>query len=466
MRNWFLGFVTCLLGCASVAEAQPRTDRLVVVSEASGGAVAPEVVTAATWLGGAPVRSQLLVGSDGQTYVGLWIDAPAQLGVARRAPVALSLVIDNSGSMSGPKIEHARMAASSLIESLADGDIVSVYAFSNSVLEIAPPTIVDEGSRARLIQQVAGIVPMGGTNMFDGLRTGEARVAQAPPTHPVRRVVVISDGMANIGPSSPEALGEVAAQGTEYGAQVSAIGVGLQYDERTLSALAVRSAGRLYHLAQPTQMTAILREELQLLSSTVATDAYLEVEPAPGVELLGIESMPGELQGGRLRVRLGSLYGGQHRELLVRVRVHTTTPGQHALGTARLVFREPGVARAERTQSVGMQYAVTRDAAASQAVDARVQTMVATVQAAQAQLQAVQMLNDGQSAQAAQVLARAEVQLQQAAAAAPAPVRERATRQVEALRRGRASAAAATAPAQSRGVALEVNRSAYGVLGY
>jgi Ca-activated chloride channel family protein len=271
-------------------------------------------------------------------------------------------------------------------------------------MEIAPPAVLGPGTRRDLIQRVAGIHPMGGTNMYDGLRAGEARVAQAPATHPVRRVVVISDGMANIGPATPEALGEVAAQGTEYGAQVSAIGVGLEYDERTLAALAVRSAGRLYHLEQPEQMTAILRDELQLLASTVATDAYIEIAPAPGVEILGAESVQGEVQNGRLRVRLGSLYGGQHRELLVRARVNTAVPGEHALASARLVYRDPAARHVERAHSLALNYAVTADAAAAARTgNARVQTMVASVQAARAQLQAVELLNQGNNAQAARV---------------------------------------------------------------
>ena len=61
------------------------------------------------------------------------------------------------------------------------------------------------------------------------------------------------DGRANVGPSSPEALGDLAARGTEDGVQVSAIGVGLDYDERTLGELARRSSGRMYHLEEPSQ---------------------------------------------------------------------------------------------------------------------------------------------------------------------------------------------------------------------
>src|SRR5262249_36122206 len=154
----------------------------------------------------------------------------------------------------------ARMAATSLLETVNEGDIVSIYTFDSVVREIAPPTVIGPSSRGDLIRRIGTIVPMGSTNMYDGLRTGEARASQAPATHPVRRVVIISDGIANVGPCSLDDLGNLAAQGTESGVQVSAIGVGMDYDEHTLSSLAVRSSGRLYHLAEPSQMATILRE--------------------------------------------------------------------------------------------------------------------------------------------------------------------------------------------------------------
>ena len=122
--------VLALLGCGtqeSVVEAQSTR----VVVQSSGGES-----NQAGWIQGSPVRTQVQVGANGETYVGVWIDAPNQApgAVAQvRPPMALSLVVDTSGSMSGAKIQNARMAAASLLETLADGDIVSLYAFSNAL---------------------------------------------------------------------------------------------------------------------------------------------------------------------------------------------------------------------------------------------------------------------------------------------------------------------------------------------
>lgn len=283
MRRIVMGALALLLGCApaglSTASAQAQT---------TGGEAT------ADWVGGSPIRTEVHIGEDGTTWVGVWVDVPAQQGHAARPPMDVALVIDTSGSMAGDKMRNARMAASSLVETLANGDIVSLYAFSNRVRELAPPTLLRAGNRAALMQTIARLEAGGGTAMYAGVEAGLARLSQAPATHPVRRVVLISDGQANVGPADPRSFGQLAARYSEFGAQISAIGVGLDYDEATLGQLAVRSAGRLYHLAQPSQMASILRQEVQRLAQTVATNAVIEVVPAPGVVLLEADTMGGD----------------------------------------------------------------------------------------------------------------------------------------------------------------------------
>lgn len=458
---------------ASVVTQSAGSEQVVAV--APGQAVHAQVnVSVQGWLGGAPGVNTVLVGGSTDTHLGLWIDVP-QTQVAARAPVDLALVVDCSGSMMAEnRLDHAKMAATSMLETLRDGDIVSIYAFSDAVYEYAAPTVVSRETRGALVQAVSRMETMGGTNLYAGLQAGEARAMSAPRSHAVRRVIVISDGMANIGPSSPEELGALAARGTDSNVQVSAIGVGLQYDERTLGALAMRSAGRLYHLEQPSQMAQILRTEFDRLSQTAATDAYVELTPAPGAELVGVESAQFERQSdGKLRVPLGALFSGQHRELLVRTRVNAAREGSMPVATARLVYRDPSGARAERAQNVALEVRASNDRSQAQsagAQDARVGAMVASYEAAQSQLRAVEMLNRGQAAQAAQEFERVERQLQQAqvaAAAAPESVRANIVRQAQGVSRSRARAVDAVArPASSRAAALGANADAFGAMGY
>lgn len=417
---------------------------------------------------GSPVQTQVVVGADGETYVGVWIQAPNAVPRADRAPMALSLVVDVSGSMAGDKIANARMAAQSLIETLREGDLVSVYAFSDDVYEIAAPTIVAGGTRGDLIQRVSQLHDMGSTNLYGGLAAGLARMQQAPASHPIRRVVLISDGQANVGPSDPITLGNLAAGGTEAHTQVTAIGVGLDYDEQTLGTLAVRSAGRLYHLANPSQMASIIREEIGMVASTVATDVMIEVIPAPGVVILEGLTMGATMQNGHLMIPVGSMVSGQQRELLFRARVDTAHVGTRPLATASVAFHGSDANAPVATRQVAIPYTVTADAAAaSRSANARVAGLVATHEASVASLEAAQAVTRGDTRAADAAFGRAEAALAQAEAAAPPAARAEAHSRRERIHAARAAATAPAATASSgRGASLDAFDAAYEMSGY
>ncbi|MCB9508479.1 MAG: VWA domain-containing protein [Sandaracinus sp.] len=451
-----------LLGC-SVPEGTVEAQTTRVIVQSSGG-------DATGWLGGSAVRTRVMVGADGETYVGVWIDAPDQgaVEVVTRPPMAVSLVVDTSGSMSGPKIENARLAASSLIESLADGDIVSVYAFSNGVAEVAPPTTLGPMTRGDLMNRVRYLHAGGGTNLYGGVSTALQQLARSPSSHPVRRVFLVSDGQANVGPSDPASLGQLAANGTEWGAQVSAIGVGLDYDERTLGALAVQSSGRLWHLEQPYQLAAILEGEVQLLARTVATNAVIEIVPAPGVTILEPMTPGATVQGNVMRVPLGTVFAGQHRDVLFKARVDTARPGARELATARLQYSAPGAQTRPAVQSAPLRYEVVRDARAAETSAApRVVAMVANVEAAVAQQRAAEALMRGDRAEAERQFQFADDRIDGALAApVDAEVRTRLQSNQTRLRAARSRAASAPSPAAARGAALDAYDNAMEANGY
>jgi Ca-activated chloride channel family protein len=474
--------MTSVVGCgASKATTPPAAAPIAkdpgasapVASDDGPKAVEPaDAMKNGNWIG-ASAESEMILSGTTETFVGVWVDVP-NVHITNKPPVDLALVVDTSGSMAGAKIVNARAAAKQLIESMQDGDIVSIDTFSDRAETFVAPTVLTPDSRDRLLAAVARLRPQGSTNLFDGLSLAEAHVAQAPGTHTVRRVVVISDGIANVGPSTPEALGAVAERGLRFRAQVTSLGVGNDYDENTLNALAVKSSGRLFHVSDPVEMTAFLKKEVDLLTSTVASDAFVEVMPAPGVRLVGTDGIRTDWQSsGALRIPLGALYSGQHREALVKVRVDPSRfegAAQKPLASVRLVFHDPNDGDLERIQETVARVSQTSDgnAVASHA-SARTQAIVAVQDAAKLKMQAAQAMNQGQFVDADKELAAAERKVVAQAAITKDDTQKKrldaTAASIQATRRA-AGAAAAAPKAVQRDEALKANKSGMGDLGY
>jgi len=474
--------VCVLAGCGTASVPQRGALAPVATGEqpaetpvAGGPVTAPDLpappVPAGPWVGAA-ADSDVLLSRGGDAFLGVWVDVPAGARARVRAPVDVALVIDTSGSMEGAKITAARASGRTIVNRLADGDVLSVDTFSDHARTLLPPMVLTPETRARALSIIAELGASGSTNMFEGLELAEMHVAQAPHDHPVRRIVMISDGQANVGPSSPQALGELAQRSLALGAQVTSLGVGLDYDERTLDAIAERTSGRIFHVGDPREMVATLQSEIDLLATTVADQAVLEVVPAPGVMLSGVEGARTEAgEGGSVRIPLGALFAGQHREALVRVRLTQAAAGtQRALASVRLKFRDTAENDVERVQEVLARAQTSDDpVAVAEHANAKTHAMIAMVDAARTQVQAAQDMGVGSFGKAEQQLAQAERRLRdEAARTKDDDAKKKLTAAATTVARARANAAAApAAPApKQREDALDMNQAGMKALGY
>lgn len=125
-----------------------------------------------------------------------------------KSPINLSLVIDRSGSMSGDRIEKAREAAIMAINMLKDDDIVSVIAYSDNAYLIIPATKVkNKNEMIKIINDT--IKPGGSTALFAGVSKGITEVNKFIKKNQVNRIILLSDGQANIGPSTTKELADL-----------------------------------------------------------------------------------------------------------------------------------------------------------------------------------------------------------------------------------------------------------------
>lgn len=349
-------------------------------------------------------NAYVLQGSPGEAFLVIDLNAIASSGHIVRPAMAVALVVDRSGSMSGDKIVHARAAASSFIQNMADGDVVSIYQYDDTVEQVAAPTIITANSRAALISMVQRITPRGSTNLFGGLTAGIESMFSAQAERPVRRVILISDGLANVGPSTPGELGNAAAGGAARGVSVTSIGVGLDYDETTMAAVAVRSGGRFYHMQEPAQLASILETELNNLGATVARGVYLELIPSSGVQIIGASGADMIQQGNTVRLNVGDMLGNQARQVVVPLRVPTSGAPQQLLASLNLRYRA-ATSDDERAAEARVSYQLARDQAQ---VDGSLQPQFAVAvenyRAARARREAAVLVARGDADRAADVL--------------------------------------------------------------
>ncbi|HET7754452.1 MAG TPA: VWA domain-containing protein [Anaeromyxobacteraceae bacterium] len=294
---------------------------------------------------------------DAQRDVHLLVElrAPAVEWQARRPAICVIPVIDVSGSMSGAKLHYAKQSVMKLVDHLAPGDLCGLVTFTDDVVTIAPPLEMTQAKKASLKAAVGDLGPRGSTNFAGGLLEGlrRANEARVPPGM-VRRVIMFTDGLANVGPATAHADILRLLEANLGAASVSAFGYGEDADQELLRDLSTKGKGNYAFVRNPEDALTAFARELGGLLSTYARDIALTIRPAPGVELLDVVSDVDSRPGGEgVRIALSDILSEELREIVVGLRLGArpapgTMPVALVEGTYRTVDGESGRSRDER----------------------------------------------------------------------------------------------------------------------
>jgi Ca-activated chloride channel family protein len=259
-----------------------------------------------------------------------------------RPALNLGLVIDRSGSMGAAnKLSFAREAAAFAVQELGPTDRVSLTVFDDRVRTLAPSA--PAADPARLLQLIAAVRPGGGTALHGGWAEGAKQVGDNLIPGGLNRVLLLSDGLANVGEARPDAIATDVHARRTGGVGTSALGLGNDYNEDLLEAMARSGDGNYYYVESPHQLASIFRTELHGLTATVGTDVLLAVEPGPGVALADVFNDLDRAGDGRLR--LPNLVSGFPVLVALRLTVPPGAGEQRVCGV-RLDWLAPGGARA------------------------------------------------------------------------------------------------------------------------
>jgi Ca-activated chloride channel homolog len=235
-----------------------------------------------------------------------------------RAPLNMALVIDRSGSMSGQKIEDAKNAAIYVIRQLQNNDIVSVVTYSDSVEVLIPATKVSDQND--LINRIRQIRSNGNTALFAGVSKGAAEVRKFIDRERINRVILLSDGLANVGPSSPQELGQLGHSLAREGVSVSTLGIGHGYNEDLMTKLAYNSDGNHVFVENSSELADIFSQELSELFTVTAKEIRIKIKVSGDLEIIRFLGREGDIRGNIAEISLNQLADKQEKYVMLEVR--------------------------------------------------------------------------------------------------------------------------------------------------
>jgi Ca-activated chloride channel family protein len=280
----------------------------------------------------------------GERFLEIEVVAPDR-GVSpqpvRRPRLNLALVLDKSGSMAeARKIDFVREAAHRLVDQLQPGDRFALVAYDDRVDVPIPSEAFEDRRLAHRV--IDGLRPGGSTNLGGGLVEGFRQVRRGYDPGGINRVLLLSDGLANRGITSPDELSRIASREGEGGLSVTTFGVGYEFNEDLLASLAESGRGTYYYIDQAQRVPELLAREFSTLQSVYASDVEVTIEVHAEVVIHEVLGYRFRRDGNRYVINVGSLSAGESRRVMCRLAPPRWARGSHRVGQVSVRYQLPG----------------------------------------------------------------------------------------------------------------------------
>lgn len=339
-------------------------------------------------------QSVLPLGKSGKVYLRLSLKSAPIANREWRSPVNVALVLDRSGSMKGKRIAAAKEAASEALQRLAADDVVALVAYNHQVdvLQRAARLGDDHGLKSK----INGLDATGRTALHAGVVTGADQVKRYLAANRVNRVILLSDGLANVGPSTPRELAALGRKLGSEGISVTTIGLGLDYNEDLMQRLAAASDGNHAFVEDAKDLAGIFNAEFGDALSITAQDIEIIIECRIGFKPVRVLGREATIEGNRIRLKLNQLQGSNERYFVVELDApEVRTPGDAEVASVEVNYLDlnSGDRRRAEARAKGRFSASAEEVEKS--VNKAVMSQVSTQIATEASERAVELRDKG-----------------------------------------------------------------------
>jgi Ca-activated chloride channel family protein len=258
-----------------------------------------------------------------------------------RTPVNVAFVIDRSGSMTGERLAQAKAAAIMAVSRLDHRDIASVVMFDDTADVVMQAQPVHNS--ALFINAIQQIFARGSTAIHAGVLVGANEVRRYKEPKRLNRVILLSDGQANRGPSLPADFSVLGSALLREGISVSTIGLGLGYNEDLMLALARAGDGNHAFAREPTDLIQIFNKEFDDVLASCAQTVSVNIELKPGLKVVRALSRDATIEGNRAQFRMNQVYAATEHYVLMEIEADKDLKaGEQEIGIVKVAYTLPG----------------------------------------------------------------------------------------------------------------------------
>lgn len=329
-----------------------------------------------------------------KVYVRIGVKGAAAPRESARVPANVVLVIDRSGSMKGDRIVKAREAAIMAVDRLSERDITGVVVFDDKIDVLAPAQRIDRHEPLR--DKIRSVTARGSTAIYAAMQEAAREVRRNKSANRLNRIILMSDGLANVGPSKPDEFARLGRELGGEGISVTTIGLGSDYNEDLMSRLASSSDGSHAFARSSEDLTRIFNSEFDDVLSVAAQDLTIRIECRNGARPLRSLGRDSTLDGSVATMQVPNVYGSSQYSLQFELEVpQSIARGEVDIADITLTYRPPGGSAMRTVTSQVRARFSTSEEEVRASVDASVMEPIVELEARERTERAIKLRDEG-----------------------------------------------------------------------